>query len=181
MTASEETKSRAAYLMTLEPRERRKEFQKMTERQQKSLRTHWYLWAHPGQTDPGGDWQAWIIMAGRGFGKTRAGAEWVRDIAESDSEARIALIGATLSEARAIMVEGESGLMAISKWGERPQFEPSKRLLTWASGAQATLYSALEPESLRGPQHSHACRAGAERGFRQRKPVDHRRAFALRR
>ena len=156
MTASEETKSRAAYLMTLEPRERRKEFQKMTERQQKSLRTHWYLWAHPGQTDPGGDWQAWIIMAGRGFGKTRAGAEWVRDIAESDSEARIALIGATLSEARAIMVEGESGLMAISKWGERPQFEPSKRLLTWASGAQATLYSALEPESLRGPQHSHA-------------------------
>ncbi|MEO7247820.1 MAG: terminase family protein [Novosphingobium sp.] len=128
----------------------------MSDQQRRSLRTHWTLWAHPGQIAPAGDWQTWLIMAGRGFGKTRAGAEWVRAIAESDPEARIALVGATLAEARSVMVEGDSGLMAISPWGKRPVFEPSKRLLTWETGAQATLYSALEPESLRGPQHSHA-------------------------
>jgi phage terminase large subunit-like protein len=94
-------------------------------------------------------------MAGRGFGKTRAGAEYVRSVAD-DPTARIALVAATLGEARRVMVEGDSGLLAISPWGRRPNYQPSRRLLTWKSGAQATLYSAGEPESLRGPQHSHA-------------------------
>jgi phage terminase large subunit-like protein len=95
-------------------------------------------------------------MAGRGFGKTRAGAEWVRMIAESDPTARIALVAATLGEARSVMVEGESGIMAHCPPDRRPVFEPSLQRLTWPAGAQATLYSAQEPESLRGPQHSHA-------------------------
>lgn len=148
--------SRKAYLLGLEPAPRRAALARMSVRQQRALRTHWQLWAHDGQLAPEGDWQRWLIMAGRGFGKTRAGAEWVRSVAEADPAARIALIGATLGEARAVMVEGESGLLAISPWGKRPRFEPSKRLITWESGAQATLYSAAEPESLRGPQHSHA-------------------------
>jgi phage terminase large subunit-like protein len=97
-----------------------------------------------------------MILAGRGFGKTRAGAEWVRAIAENDPAARIALIAASLGEARSVMVEGDSGLLAVAGPGWRPQFEPTRRMLTWPNGAQATLFSAGEPESLRGPQHSHA-------------------------
>lgn len=144
------------YLLKLSEKKRRARLARLNHRQRRSLRTHWELWAHEGQRAPEGDWQRWLIMAGRGFGKTRAGAEWVRHIAENDPAARIALVAATLGEARAVMVEGESGLLAISPWGKRPRFEPSRRLLTWSSGAQAMLYSAGEPESLRGPQHSHA-------------------------
>ena len=95
-------------------------------------------------------------MAGRGFGKTRAGAEWVRMIADSTPDARIALVSSSLAEARAVMVEGESGIMAIYPPGERPRYEPSRRRICFRNGAQAQLFSAAEPESLRGPQHSHA-------------------------
>nr|WP_137677545.1 terminase family protein [Parerythrobacter lutipelagi] len=112
--------------------------------------------SHPGQLAPDGDWQVWMVMGGRGFGKTRAGAEYVRSIAEADMFARIALVGTTLGEARSVMVEGESGLIAISPPNARPTFEPSLHRLRWPNGAQAFLYSAAEPESLRGPQHSHA-------------------------
>jgi phage terminase large subunit-like protein len=111
--------------------------------------------AHPGQLPPEGDWRTWLIMAGRGFGKTRAGAEWVRLVAE-DPDARIALVAATLGEARSVMVEGESGLLACCPPARRPVFEPSLRKVTFANGAQAFLYGANEPEALRGPQHSHA-------------------------
>lgn len=129
---------------------------RMNGSQRRALPAHWRLWAHDGQLAPLGDWRTWLVMAGRGFGKTRAGAEWVRAIAETDPTARIALIAASLDEARAVMVEGQSGILATASPGDRPLFEPSKRLLTWRSGARATLYSAGEPESLRGPQHSHA-------------------------
>ncbi len=120
---------------------------------------HWDLHARAAQLAPPGDWRIWLIMAGRGFGKTRAGAEWVRKIAEAQCEARIALVSASLSEARAVMVEGESGILACSPPERRPKFEPSLRRLRWPNGAQAQLFSAAEPESLRGPQQSHACRA----------------------
>lgn len=159
---------RADYLLTLPRAELRALLAAMNERQRKALRTHWQLWAHEGQLPPGGEWHSWLIMAGRGFGKTRAGAEWVRSVAEADPAARIAMVAASLGEARSIMVEGQSGLLATSPWGKRPRFEPSRRLLTWPNGAQAMLYSAGEPESLRGAQHSHACRTGPERDFRQR-------------
>jgi phage terminase large subunit-like protein len=129
---------------------------KLDDTEQKELDHHWRLWARREQLPPEGDWRIWLILAGRGFGKTRAGAEWVREIASADPDARIALVGASLGEVRAVMVEGESGLIAISPAGRRPRFEPSLRRLTWPNGAQATLYSAGEPESLRGPQHSHA-------------------------
>lgn len=132
-----------------------------------------YLWdyaARPDQLPPPGDWRVWMIMAGRGFGKTRAGAEWVRMIADSNPDARIALVSSSLAEARAVMVEGESGLLAICRPGHKPVFEPSLHRIRFASGAQAQLFSAAEPESLRGPQHSHACWTGAEGIFRQSGP-----------
>lgn len=147
---------RAEKLLALEPAERRAALRAMSHRQRRALRWHWRLWAHDGQVPPASGWHTWLIMAGRGYGKTRAGAEWVREVAEGDPTARIALVGASLGEARRVMVEGESGLLAVSRLRRRPLFEPSKRQLTWPNGAIATLYSAGEPESLRGPQHSHA-------------------------
>lgn len=117
-----------------------------------------YVWdyvARPEQLPPPGNWRVWMIMAGRGFGKTRAGAEWVRMIADSHPDARIALISSSLAEARAVMVEGESGLMAICRPGHKPIYEPSLHRIRFANGAQAQLFSAAEPETLRGPQHSH--------------------------
>ena len=120
------------------------------------LRRNWRGRARPGQLPPGEDWFIWLILAGRGFGKTRAGAEWVRAIGEADGSARIALVGATLQEARAVMVEGESGLLAIAPAARRPHWFPSRRLLRWPGGAIAMLYGAADPETLRGSQHSHA-------------------------
>lgn len=117
---------------------------------------HWRFCARPAQLPPSGDWRTWLVLAGRGFGKTRCGAEWVRMVAERDPQARIALVAASLHEARAVMVEGESGLLAIGAPWRSPRFEPSLRRLVWPNGAIAMLYSAGEPESLRGPQHSHA-------------------------
>ena len=116
----------------------------------------WRTWARENQLAPDDDWRVWLVMAGRGFGKTRLGAEWVRGVAETDPEARIALIGSSLHEARSVMVEGESGLLSIGAPWRRPTYESSVRRLTWPNGAQAFLYSAGEPEALRGPQHSHA-------------------------
>lgn len=117
---------------------------------------HWSLIARPEQLPPEGDWRIWLIMAGRGFGKTRAGAEWVRAVAEENCNARIALVSSSLAEARAVMVEGESGILCCSPPERRPVFEPSLKRLRFPNGAQAFLYSAAEPETLRGPQHSHA-------------------------
>jgi phage terminase large subunit-like protein len=117
----------------------------------------WAVWGRLPQHPPAGwGWRTWLILAGRGFGKTRAGAEWVRSIAENNPGARIALVGATLAEARSVMVEGGSGLLAIAPEGDRPRYEPSLGRLVWPTGAMAWLYSAAEPDGLRGPQHSHA-------------------------
>ena len=115
----------------------------------------WTVHARPEQLPPPGDWRLWLMLAGRGFGKTRAGAEWVRSIAENDGRARIALVGATLHEVRSVMVEGASGLLAIAPWWDRPIWNPALRRLVWKSGAQAILFGAAEPESLRGPQFTH--------------------------
>ncbi len=115
----------------------------------------WATWGRDEQQVPPGDWRIWMIMAGRGFGKTRSGAEWVRDIAARDGNARIALVAANMHEARSVMVEGAAGILAVTPEAERPLYEPSLRRLRWASGARATLYSAAEPDSLRGGEHSH--------------------------
>ena len=148
--------SLAEELLRLERPERLAAIDKLSHRQRLSLQPYWRLWAHDGQVAPAIGWHTWLIMAGRGYGKTRAGAEWVRQIAETNPAARIGLVGASLGEARRVMVEGESGLLAIARPRKRPVYEPSKRQLSWPGGAVATLYSAGEPESLRGPQHSHA-------------------------
>jgi phage terminase large subunit-like protein len=115
----------------------------------------WAFWARRSQSPPQGDWRVWLLLAGRGFGKTRAGAEMVRAEVAS-GKGRIALVGPTAADARDVMVEGESGLIAVSPPGEKPLYEPSKRRLTWSNGAVASVFSADEPERLRGPQHEFA-------------------------
>jgi len=120
------------------------------------LEHDWELWARPQQLPPPGDWRVWLLLAGRGFGKTRSGAEWVRMRVELGLARRVALVAPTAADARDVMVEGESGLVACAPKHFRPRFEPSKRRLTWPNGAVATCFSAEEPERLRGPQHDAA-------------------------
>jgi len=118
-----------------------------------ALLCDWELWARPEQLPPPGDWYVWLILAGRGWGKTRTGAEFVRWRVESCGARRIGLIGQTAADVRDVMVEGESGLLAVSPPWNRPHYEPSKRRLTWPNGAVATTYAGDSPEQLRGPQH----------------------------
>jgi phage terminase large subunit-like protein len=121
-----------------------------------ALEDDWGAHARPEQISPPGNWAIWLILAGRGWGKTRTGAEWVRNQAEGSKAARIALVGATASDVRDVMIEGESGILAISPDHNRPIYSPSKRRLEWPNGAIAVAYSAEEPDRLRGPQHSAA-------------------------
>jgi phage terminase large subunit-like protein len=116
----------------------------------------WTRWARDEQKAPPGDWRVWLLLAGRGFGKTRTGAELVRRRVGMRTARHIALVAPTAADARDVMVEGESGLLAIAPPWNRPEYEPSKRRLTWENGAIATTYSADEPERLRGPQHDFA-------------------------
>lgn len=112
-------------------------------------------WARPNQLAPAGDWATWLILAGRGFGKTRSGAEWIREKWEAGAS-RIALVAETAADARDVLVEGQSGILAVSPKDERPVYEPSKRRLTWPNGAVATIYNGTEPDQLRGPEHDTA-------------------------
>jgi len=123
--------------------------------QERVLR-EWRVWARREQLAPPGDWRVWLILAGRGWGKSRTGAEWVRAQVASGRARRIALVARTASDVRDVIVEGESGLLAIHRADERPTWEPSRRRLTWPCGAIATTYSAEEPDQLRGPQHDAA-------------------------
>ena len=139
------------------PEAKRHEFlNSLTDLEASLLLYDWSVWARPAQTAPKGDWVHWLILAGRGFGKTRTGAEWVRYLVETGQARHIALVAPTAADARATMVEGESGLLAISPPWFRPIYEPSKRQLKWPNGAKATTFSADEPERLRGPQHDAA-------------------------
>lgn len=131
----------------------RGELRKLPARMRREINDWWPLWSHPGQRPPLGDWQVWMIRAGRGFGKTRAGAEWVSQVARDQPKARIALVAATVEDARRVMVEGESGLLAAAQVGERVRWRSSTGELEFASGARAYVYSAEAPEALRGPQH----------------------------
>jgi phage terminase large subunit-like protein len=112
--------------------------------------------ARANQRPPGGNWRTWLLLMGRGAGKTRSAAEWVRHRVESGMSGRLALVGATAADVRDTMVDGESGLLAISPPWFRPRYEPSRRRLTWPNGARATTFSAEEPDRLRGPQHDAA-------------------------
>ena len=116
------------------------------------------FWALPHQLAPEGDWKTWVILGGRGAGKTRAGAEWVRSMVEGATpEApgrarRVALLGETYDQALAVMVKGESGILACSPPDRCPRWVAGERMLVWPNGAEARLYSAHDPEALRGPQ-----------------------------
>lgn len=112
---------------------------------------NWAATARPNQLTPPGDWQAWLILAGRGFGKTRTGAEQVRRWAKDYRY--VNLIGATADDARDIMIDGESGILAVCPQNERPEYLPSKRQLKWPNGAKSLIFTADEPERLRGKQH----------------------------
>jgi phage terminase large subunit-like protein len=133
----------------------RRALEELTVAEREALDGHWPSWAHEGQLPPEGDWRVWVLLAGRGFGKTRAGAEWVCAFARANPGASVALVAATAEEARAVMVEGRSGLLALARPRERERivWEPSRRRLVFASGAEAFVYSAANPESLRGPEH----------------------------
>ena len=121
-------------------------------REAMELKYAWSLHARDSQLPPPGDWDTWMILAGRGFGKTRTGAEWVRDQVESRAAHRMALVARTLDEAQSVMIEGESGIVNISPPWDKPTYEPSKRKLTWPNGAHALAFSSHEPDQLRGPQ-----------------------------
>jgi hypothetical protein len=116
------------------------------------------FWAMPHQVPPTTDWRTWVILGGRGAGKTRAGAEWVRSIVEGVTpsaagvKGRIGLIAETYEQAREIMVFGESGILAVSPPDRRPKWIAGRRMLEWPNGATAQIFSAHDPDSLRGPQ-----------------------------
>jgi phage terminase large subunit-like protein len=113
----------------------------------------WDFWSRPKQRTPEGNWRIWLILAGRGFGKTRTGAEFIREQVNQGKAKHIALVGPTAATVRDTMVEGESGLLKIFPKDERPRYEPSKRRITFRNGAVASAFSADEPDRLRGPNH----------------------------
>jgi phage terminase large subunit-like protein len=122
-----------------------------------ALETSWPAVARANQLPPSGDWwQVWLLLAGRGFGKTRTLSEWVCEQVASGQASRIALVAATAADARDVLVEGQSGILAVAPPSFRPIYEPSKRRVTWPNGAIATTFSAEEPDRLRGPQHDAA-------------------------
>ena len=127
--------------------------QKLSPEESASLLYDWEFWARPNQLPPPGDWLVWLIMAGRGMGKTRAGAEFVLREIRAGRAKRIALVAKTPADARDVMIEGDSGIVSISPPNDKPLYETSKRRLTWSNGATALVFSSKEPDQLRGPQY----------------------------
>ncbi len=118
----------------------------------------WFrFWARGAQMAPEGQWRNWLLLAGRGFGKTRAGAQWVHEQASCRAARRVALVGATIEQARSVMVEGRSGLLDVARLeGIKVKWEPGRGRLVWPNGSEAHLFSGENPEALRGPEHHRA-------------------------
>ena len=154
--------SPAQILATLPDDEREEFLASLTPEQKAHLNYEWTFWARPNQVSPPGDWSTWLILAGRGFGKTRTGAETIRDWVCGPTPlskgkcSRIALVAETAADGRDVMVLGESGLLAVHPPEFRPLYQSTNRRLIWPNGAIATLYNATEPDQLRGPQHDAA-------------------------
>ncbi len=133
-------------------------FDALSARQVESVLRDWPLWLHEPQRVPEGAWRTWLLMGGRGGGKTRAGAEWLNAIANrdphylADSGGRLALIGETFHDVRSVMIEGESGLLATARRDQRPSWHVSRRLLEWPNGTIGQVFSATDPDGLRGSQ-----------------------------
>ncbi|HEX6375195.1 MAG TPA: terminase family protein [Allosphingosinicella sp.] len=158
MTAMDD-KALLARLRGLPPEQRRAVLEAAGEQHAKTFDTAWGVWAHEGQIPKHDDWTVCVMRCGRGFGKTRAGSEWVSAKARAHPGCHIALVAATPDEARRVMVEGRSGLMAVARDGDERRlmcWEPGLRRLTFASGAQAFLYSGADGDSLRGAEHHFA-------------------------
>lgn len=120
------------------------------------LKWEWKFWARPNQLTPEGDWNTWLVLAGRGFGKTRMGSEWIRQQAENFPGCRIALVGETAADVRDVMILGDSGLIACDPNLTEDSWSPTNRRLSWPNGSTAWAYNATEPDQLRGPQHHFA-------------------------
>lgn len=145
--------SHAELLASLSEPERQEAMAPVTEAEAAALEYDWQFWARPNQLPPAGDWwRYWLVQAGRGFGKTRTGAETVRLWVTEGGYRIVHLVAPTAADARDVMVEGPAGLLNCFPPHQRPRYEPSKRLLTFHTGAVAHMFSADEPERLRGPQ-----------------------------
>ena len=135
-------------------------FEQLGPQKTEELKHDWNFWARDAQLEPEGDWNTWFINAGRGFGKTRTGVEWVREQVKLGKKL-IAAVAATNSDIERVMVKGESGFLSVCWKGDKtykgkpmgfPEYSPTKRTLTWENGATVQFFSAEEPERLRGPQ-----------------------------
>ncbi|WP_417624577.1 DNA-packaging protein [Paremcibacter congregatus] len=154
-------RSLAEAIAAMEPARRKELLRGLSPEECEALLYDWSFWARKNQLPPDGDWFCWLILAGRGFGKTRTAVEWIRTLVEGDSPLvapkaapdRIALVADNFLEGRLTMIEGESGLLAVCPPDYRPVFESSNKKLIWPNGIQAFLYSAESPDQLRGPQH----------------------------
>jgi phage terminase large subunit-like protein len=143
------------YLGSLEPGWRSRALAMLPEHIGDALDRAWSEWAHDGQLEPPGNWSTWVIKAGRGFGKTLAGAQWVTGLIATEEPLRFALVGATLEDARRVMVEGKSGLIEVAgQW--IAEWHASLGRLTFTTGASAQLFSGATPHLLRGPEHHYA-------------------------
>ena len=148
----EELKSRALQMADYSKEERQAFLDSLSPDDQAVIKYTWEFWARKNQLEPPGDWRTWLILSGRGFGKTRSGAEWVNKKARDGVYKRMHLVGATASDIRDIMVEGPSGIIDTSPPWFKAQYRPTKRRVEWPNGAWALAFSADEPERLRGEQ-----------------------------
>lgn len=148
--------SPAEILASLPDEEQEEYLSKLTDAEKAALRWEWEFWARPNQKAPPGDWNTWLVMAGRGFGKTRMGSEWVRKIAHDYPGCRIALVGETAADVRDVIIKGDSGLLNVDPTLNEDCWSPTNRCLSWPNGSKAWAYNATEPDQLRGPQHHFA-------------------------
>lgn len=148
---TQEVRSLRNLLATLPKLKLKQAILSLTEVEAENILYDWELWARENQLTPSGNWTYWLILAGRGFGKTRTGAEWVRQQVKTNDI--VNLIGATVDDARDVMIEGESGILAVCPKGERPDYKKSSRQLHWPNGAKSLIFTADQPERLRGKQH----------------------------
>jgi phage terminase large subunit-like protein len=137
----------------LTPRERLRALRRLPAPALRGISEEWWWQAHQGQREPAGDWRIWLLMAGRGFGKTKLGAEWVWARARATPAAEIALVGGTIAEVGRVMARA---LTATARTGEVALWIPSRGVFEFPSGAKAFAYSAERPEALRGPEHHFA-------------------------
>ena len=128
----------------------------LSDQEKAALKWDWKFWARPNQLPPEGEWNTWLVMAGRGFGKTRMGSEWVRNLAHANPGCRIALVAETAADARDVMIKGDSGLLNCDPTLDEDSWSPTNRCLSWPNGSKAYTYNGTTPDQLRGPQHHFA-------------------------